>query len=123
VDAKRYPQEGRHAPAGEPGACTARLGLKGHEVAAELCRRPGTEFPKNGYASLHQSRDLNRELMGTAELVQQNLCALGFAQIAPVRHLDKEAEAIGESWIQRLSSEILFFVVVVAISGRFMAQR
>ncbi len=108
----------RHPPAGEPGACAAQLRFKGQEVAAELRRRPGAEFPKNGCAPLHQGRDLHRELMGTAELVEQNLGALGLAQIAPVRHFDKEPEAIGQCRIQRLRPEILLFVVMVAIGGR-----
>ena len=46
-------------------------------------------------ALLHQGRDLHGELMGTAELVDQNFCALGLAQVAPVRHFDQEPEAIG----------------------------
>ena len=38
--------------------------------------------------------------MGTAELVKQNLCPLGLAQIAPVRHLDEEEfEAIPWGWL------------------------
>ena len=47
--------------------------------------------------------------MGTAKLVEQNFCALGLAQIAPVRHLDQEAEAVSEGRIQRLRPEILLF--------------
>ena len=118
VDAKRGSQERRHPPAGEPGACAAQLRFKGQEVAAELRRRPGAELPKDGRAPLHQGWDLHRELVATAELVQQNLSALGLAQIAPVRHLDKEPEAIGQRRIQRLRAEILLFVVMVAIGGR-----
>src|SRR5258708_4510109 len=55
--------------------------------------------------------------MRTAELVEQNLSALGLAQIAPVGHFDKEPEPIGKSWIQRLRGKILLFVVMVAIGG------
>ena len=56
--------------------------------------------------------------MGTAKLVKQNLGALDLAQIAPVRHLDEEPEAISKSWVQRLSPEILFLVAIVTIGGR-----
>jgi hypothetical protein len=61
--------------------------------------------------------------MGTAELVKENLCALGLAQIAPVRHLDKEPEAVGQRRIERLGPEILLFVVVVALAAGFMAAQ
>ena len=44
-------KQSRHPPTGEPGACTAQLRFKGKEVATELCRRPGTEFPKNAQRS------------------------------------------------------------------------
>jgi hypothetical protein len=99
------------------------LRFKGQEVTAELCRRPSAELSKNGCASLHQGRDPHRELMGTAELVKENLCALGLAQIAPVRHLDKEPEAVGQRRIERLGPEILLFVVVVALAAGFMAAQ
>jgi hypothetical protein len=56
--------------------------------------------------------------MGTAKLVEQNLGALALAQIAPVRHLDEEAEAVGESRIQGLGPEILVLLPMVAIGGR-----
>lgn len=58
------------------------------------------------------------ELMGTAKLVEQNFCALGLAQITPVRHFDQEPEAVSESRIERLRPEILLLVVVVALRGR-----
>ena len=118
VDAKRYPQERRHSPAGEPCARVAELRFKGDEVTAELCGRPGAELPKNASAALHQSWHLHGEPMATAELVQQNLGAIGLAQIAPVRHFDEKPETVGKCRIERLRPEILFLVVMVAIGGR-----
>src|SRR4029077_16017111 len=111
MDAKRSPQQDRYPPAGEPSSCGAQLRFKRQEVAAELRRRPGTELAKNGNTLLHQSWHLHGELMATAKLVKQNLGAIGLAQIAPIRHFDKEPEADGESWIQRLGREILLLVV------------
>src|SRR6202162_6248533 len=79
VNAKRRSKQGRHSPAGKSGTCDAQLRFKGHKVTAELNWRPGAELPKNGNALLHQTRDLHRKFVGTAELVEQHLSAVGLA--------------------------------------------
>ena len=117
------PQQRRHPPTREPGARAAQLRFKGHEVAAELRRRPGTELPKDGHTPLHQGRDLHRELMPTTKLVQQNLSALGLAQIAPVRHFDQEPEPVGEGRIEQLSPSTVLLSSWSPLAAGFMAAQ
>ena len=112
MDAKRSPQQGRHPPAGEPGACTAKLRFKGHEVAAELCGRPGAEFPKNASAPLNQSRDLHGKFVGprnwSSRTSVRSASLKSHQSGTSIRKPKRSASA------QRLRPEILLLVVIIA---------